>query len=83
MCKGKRMLAQHENFGHIAECDCGTFHVSIGPVSVALDSNSLRRLYELVGTAIQKADAHDLGYPESAFTNTTHLALRRVMKIKH
>jgi hypothetical protein len=83
MCKGKRILAELENFGQISECGCGTFHVSIGPVSVALDSNSLRRLHELVGRAIQKSDSNDLGYPESVFSNSTYLALRKVVKIKH
>ncbi len=83
MCAGKRMLAEHENFGHVAECSCGTFHVAVGPVSVALDSNALHRLYEMVGTAIQKADSAEPGKPESFFSHSSHLALSKVMKLKH
>lgn len=48
MCAGKGLLAVDENFGHVAQCGCGTLHVSVGPVSVALDAKALRRLHELL-----------------------------------
>jgi ketosteroid isomerase-like protein len=47
MCAAKGFLAVQENFGHIAVCDCGTLHVTFGPVSYALDSQALRRLHQL------------------------------------
>jgi hypothetical protein len=77
------MLAVQENFGHVAECACGTIHLAIGPVSVALDSNALRRLLEMVGAAIHKADSNEIAESESVFSHSSHLALSKVMKLKH
>ncbi len=83
MCAGKDLLAVYENFGHVAECGCGSIHVTVGPLSVALDSHALRRLHELLGAAIEKLDSAELVQPESLFRHSSHFALRKVMKIKH
>jgi hypothetical protein len=83
MCSGKRVLALQENFGQVAACDCGTVHVSIGPVSVALDSHSLRHLHDMLGSAVHKIEAMENGEPESIFFHSAHFESRKVMKLKH
>jgi hypothetical protein len=83
MCVGKRLLAVQENFGTVAECDCGTIHVTIGPVSVALDSHSLRRLGDLVESAIMKADSPGPAHPESFFYHSSRFESRKAVKLKH
>ena len=65
MCTGKRVLAVQQNFGTVAQCECGTVDVTIGPVSVALDAHSLHRLGDLVTEAIHKADSAEAAQPES------------------
>jgi hypothetical protein len=83
MCTGKRVLAVEENFGQVAECECGTVHVTIGPVSVALDSHSLRRLRNLIGAAIEKEDSAEPAQPESVFFHSSHFESRKVLKLRH
>jgi hypothetical protein len=83
MCTGNRMLAVQENFGKIAACDCGAIHVTIGPVSVALDPQTLRKLNDLIGAAVRATDEEQRSQPESFFSHSTHLALKKVMKLKH
>lgn len=53
----KSMLAQHEDFGHVLECDCGSIQMRVGPVTLALDESALRRLHEMVTEAVGKLDA--------------------------
>jgi hypothetical protein len=79
------MLAAQDNFGHVAQCDCGTVHVTVGPVSVALDTQALRRLRDLVGAAIEKIDsaAEAPEQPKPILPHLSHLAMRKVMKLKH
>jgi hypothetical protein len=83
MCTGKRVLATEEGFGHIAECGCGTVHVTIGPVSVALDAHSLIRLNNLLGAAVAKAHSTEIAEPESIFFHTSHFESKKVLKLKH
>jgi len=83
MCAGKRMLAISENFGAVAQCGCGSVHVTVGPVSVALDSDTLQKLHRLLGAAIQRIESDELTQPESIYDHSSHLALRRVVKLKH
>ena len=85
MCAEKGLLTLLENFGHVAECECGTIHVSVGPVSVALDSQAHRRLHGMLGSAIERLDhkAEELLRREPLWTHSSHLALRKVVKIKH
>ena len=85
MCSAKGMLAVQDNFGHVAECDCGTVHVTVGPVSVALDAQALRRLRDLLGVAIEKLDAapNELSEPKPILPHFSHLVMRKVMKLKH
>ena len=88
MCTAKGMLAAQDNFGHVAQCDCGTVHVTVGPVSVALDTQALRRLRDLVGAAIEKIDSaaeapEQLEQPKPILPHLSHLAIRKVMKLKH
>lgn len=85
MCAGKGLLAVDENFGHVAQCGCGTLHVSVGPVSVALDAKALRRLHELLGTAVERLDsgAEELEQPKPLLMHSSHLSLRKVLRIKH
>jgi hypothetical protein len=83
MCERKGLLAVEENFGCVAECGCGTLHVTVGPVSVAVDAQALRRLHELLGAAIDKLNSAEFPTPESLSWQSSHLALRKVLKIKH
>ena len=83
MCDRKGLLAVEENFGCVAECGCGTLHVTVGPVSVAVDAQALRRLHELLGAALDKLNSAELLTPENLSWQSSHLALRKVLKIKH
>lgn len=83
MCERKGLLAVEENFGCVAECGCGTLHVTVGPVSVAVDGQALRRLHELLGAAIHKLDSADLAMPHHLTWQSSHLAVRKVLKLKH
>jgi hypothetical protein len=85
MCAEKGLLTLFENFGHVAECECGTIHVSVGTVSVALDSHALRRLHGMLGSAIERLDhqVRELTKNEPLLVHSSHLALKKVMKIKH
>jgi hypothetical protein len=83
MCERKGLLALEENFGSVAECGCGTLHVTVGPVSVAVDAQALRRLHELLGAAIDKLNSAEFLTPENRSWQSSHLALRKVLKIKH
>ena len=53
----KSFLAQHEDFGHVLECDCGSIQMRVGPVTLALDEAALRRLHEMVTEAVGRLDA--------------------------
>jgi hypothetical protein len=85
MCSAKGLLAVQENFGHVAECECGTLHITVGPMSVALDGKALRRLHELLGHAIETLDSDpkELAQPKPVLPHFSHLSMRKVMKIKH
>jgi hypothetical protein len=83
MCERKGLLAVEENFGCVAECGCGTLHVTVGPVSVAVDAQALRRLHELLGAAIDKLNSAAFPARERLSWQSSHLALRKVLKIKH
>jgi hypothetical protein len=83
MCAGKRILAVSENFGTVVQCGCGSVHVTVGPVSVALDSETLQKLHRLLGAAIQRIESDELTETESVYEHSSHLALRRVVKLKH
>jgi len=82
MCERKGLLAVQDNFGCVAECGCGTLHVTVGPVSVAVDAQALRRLHDLLGAAIDKLDSAELAGDHLSW-RSSHLALRKVLKIKH
>jgi hypothetical protein len=86
MCTTKGLLAVQDNFGHVAECDCGPLHVTFGPVSVALDSQALRHLHDILANAIDRLDTtreDELAQPKPLLPHFSHLAMRKVMKIKH
>jgi hypothetical protein len=83
MCERKGLLAVQDNFGCVAECGCGTLHVTVGPVSVAVDAQALRRLHDLLGAAIDKLESAELAAPDHLNWRSSHLALRKVLKIKH
>ena len=57
MCTHKRILASENDLGKVTECGCGTIHITIGPVSVALNDHAVRRLHALLGTAVQRLSA--------------------------
>jgi hypothetical protein len=82
MCERKGLLAVQDNFGCVAECGCGTLHVTVGPVSVAVDAQALRRLHELLGAAIEKLESAELASRDHLNWRSSHLALRKVLKIK-
>ena len=54
MCSPKWMVAVEDGFGVVAECHCGTLHLSVGPVSVALDREGLERLHSLTEVALRQ-----------------------------
>ena len=83
MCTGKRQLAVQENFGKVTGCECGTVHVTVGPVSVALDLNSLHRLHRLLGAALRQANSEEPGQMESMFFHSGYLESKKVVKLKH
>ena len=83
MCAGTELLVVYENFGQVVACDCGSIHVTVGPVSVALDGHALRRLHNLVGAAVEKLNFEKHPSSPASFPHSSHLALRKVMKIKH
>jgi len=85
MCAGKGILAEQENFGHVAECGCGTLHVAIGPVTVALDEQALRRLHEMIGTAIVRLEENSMddGPENPLLMHGSYLAVKKLVKLKH
>lgn len=85
MCKGKAVLAERDNFGLVAECGCGTVHVTVGPVSVALDVEALRKMHEMLGEALSRLDSisTELAQPQPLLMHSSHLAMKKVLKIKH
>lgn len=83
MCERKGLLAVEENFGCVAECGCGTLHVTVGPVSVAVDGQALRRLHELLGAAIAKLNSAEFITPQNINWPSSHLSVRKVVRIKH
>lgn len=54
MCTTKKLLAFESHFGCVTHCDCGTLHLTIGVVSLALDQEALRRIHQLVGAALKQ-----------------------------
>jgi len=85
MCVGKGILAMEENFGHVLECACGTVHVNVGPISVALDRNAMRRLHDMLGAAIARLDAapDEFERPERFTTHAAHLEFLKTLNLKH
>jgi hypothetical protein len=85
MCAGNRLLVVDENFGHVVECGCGTLQVGVGPVSVALDAASLRKLYEMIGVALMRlaGTANDLQTTDDGAMHSSHFELRKVVKFRH
>lgn len=58
MCIHKRILAVENDFGQVTECDCGTIHMTAGPMSIALNYHTFRKLHALLMTAMEQL--HDL-----------------------
>lgn len=48
MDKPKVFLAKKEKFGTIYQCECGCYHLQIGPFNVALAEESYLELVSLV-----------------------------------
>lgn len=85
MCKGTGLLAKQENFGHVVECGCGIIHVTVGPMTLALDFQSLRKLNEMLEQATISANtqAEEITDPRPLLVHSSHLAVKKVMKLKH
>ncbi len=86
MCTGNRLLVVEENFGHVMECGCGTLHVGVGPVSVALDAASLRKLQEMLSVALMRLAAlpHEMEMSDgNVAVHSSHFELRKVVKFRH
>ena len=86
MCTGNRLLVRLENFGHVMECGCGTLHVGVGPVSVALDAGSLRKLHSMLEEALTRLEAGPeevLPPSDGLLVHGSHFELRKVVKFKH
>lgn len=69
MCTKVRVLALEDKFGTVAECDCGTLHLTVGSVSVALDEEALKRLHALLSGALKQLAAR----PETQAQNSPGL----------
>ena len=86
MCAGNRLLVMEENFGHVLECGCGTLHVGVGPVSVALDVASMRKLQEMLSVALLRLaslpDEMEMSGGDVA-VHSSHFELRKVVKFRH
>ena len=48
MDKPKVFLAKKEKFGTIYQCECGCYHLQVGPVNLALAEESYLELVSLV-----------------------------------
>jgi hypothetical protein len=85
MCKGTGILAMRDNFGHVVECGCGTIHVTVGPVTLALDPHALRSLHEMLGQAIEaeECNGRQPSDPEPFLMHSSHLAVRKIVKVRH
>jgi hypothetical protein len=85
MCAGNRLLVLEENFGHVVECGCGTLHVGVGPVSLALDLRSLEKLHEMLGAALARiaSPSDEVESPVGTLVHGSHFELRKVMRLKH
>jgi hypothetical protein len=85
MCKGTGVLVKLDDFGHVLECGCGTIHVTVGPVTLALDPQALRTLHKMLGRAIEaeEVNRHQLSDPEPFLMHSSHLAVKKVVKLKH
>ena len=66
MCTGKRFLAVEEAFGSVSACDCGTVHLTLGSVSLALNASTLRRLQSMVNAAVKQLPPAPAGEAEFA-----------------
>lgn len=66
MCAHKRMLAVEEDFGHVAECDCGTIHLTVGAISVTANVEALLRLEQLLGAALTRLSSPPEGVTEDS-----------------
>jgi len=51
MDKPQWMLAKKERFGSIYQCDCGCFHLQIGPINLQFSRESYCDLVDLVNTS--------------------------------
>jgi len=51
MERPKAILAQHDGFGRIFECECGCIHLHLGPVSINLSVDGYVQLVDLVNTS--------------------------------
>ncbi|HUI52153.1 MAG TPA: hypothetical protein VLX60_10230 [Terriglobales bacterium] len=85
MRKANEILAMRDNFGQVAKCCYGAVHVTIGPITVSLDQAALRTLHDMLSEAIEKEDTgvEELEHPGASLLHAPHLALRKVMKLKH
>lgn len=48
----KQLLAVEPQFGYVTRCDCGTLHLTVGVVNLALNHQALRRVHRLHGVAL-------------------------------
>ena len=48
MDKPKVFLAKKEKFGTIYQCECGCYHLQVGPINLALAEQSYLELVSLV-----------------------------------
>ena len=52
MEKPKWMLATKERFGSVYQCDCGCFHLQVGPINLQLSFESYCELVDLINTSV-------------------------------
>jgi len=51
MDKPQWMLARKEHFGSVYQCDCGCFHLQIGPINLQFTRESYCELVDLINTS--------------------------------
>ncbi len=58
MEKRKVFLARREKFGTIYQCECGCYHLQVGPFNMALAEHSYLELVSLVNESAANFELH-------------------------
>jgi hypothetical protein len=53
-CRPERMLLAEGAFCRIESCECGTFHVSLGPITLRLRPDVVESVWSTLGEALMR-----------------------------